>query len=63
MFLIPSDLDGFTARMTTCVNGSGTVIKGGECEYSCQVSGLDPDDTFTIAKVRILYHSLGLHEG
>ena len=63
IFLIRSDLAGFTARMTTCVDGGGIVVKGGECEYSCQVSGLDPDDTFTIAKARILYYSLGLREG
>ena len=57
-FLLPSDLDGLSVKTTACVEEGGTVIQGGECEYSCEVSGMGSDDTFTIAKVLIQSHSL-----
>ena len=45
--------------MTTCTEEGGTLIQGGECEYSCEVSDMDPEDTFTIAKVLIEAYGLG----
>ena len=60
IFLLPIDLDALTVKTTSCVEEGGTVIQGGVCEYSCQVSGMDPDDTFTIAKVSIQYYALQL---
>ena len=60
IFLLQLDLDALTVQTTSCVEEGGTVIQGGECEYSCQVSGMDHDDSFTIAKASIQYFTLGL---
>ena len=59
IFPLPSDLDGLTVHTTPCVEEGGTVLQGGECEYSCQVLGMDSDDTFAIAKVLIQSYGIG----
>ena len=59
IFPLPSDLDGLTVQTTSCVEEGGTVLQGGECEYSCKVSGMDSGDTFTIAKVLIQSYGIG----
>ena len=58
-FVLSSDLDGLSVETTACVEEGGTVLQGGECEYSCQVSGMDSGDTFTIAKVSVQSYGLG----